>query len=256
MLVKKRQDTIFSILAERPQVTVKELSVLLGVSEVTIRKDLNVLENEGILKRTHGGAAQISSDSIEKRMLFRYNEKLKIAKEAVKLVEHGETLLIEAGSTNAVFAKELASSGKEVHIITNSLYLPRLVKGYGNMHVTVIGGNVQSEAEALVGPLAKLVLQTLYVNKAFIGMDGFSANLGFTCGDFLRAEIGREMSQRAEKVIILAESSKFNNTGVTSVVELSRIHAVISDGDLPEQTRALLQNHHIHTIIIDEESYS
>lgn len=254
--MKKRQDAIFSIFAEQPQVTVKELSALLGVSEVTIRKDLSALENEGILKRTHGGAAQVSSDSIEKRMLFRYNEKLKIAKEAVKRVEHGETLLVEAGSTNAVFAKELASSRKEVHIITNSLYLPRLVKGYGNIQVTVIGGNVQSEAEALVGPLAKLVLQSMYVKKAFIGMDGFSESLGFTCGDFLRAEIGREMSYRAEKVIILAESSKFATTGVTSVVELSRVDTVISDRDLSEQKRAILKKHHINTIIGDEESCS
>lgn len=247
--MKERQNKIFSILMEQPKVTVKELSDLLKVSEVTVRKDLSQMEDDGILKRTHGGAAQISPDSIEKRMLIRYNEKLKLAKEAVKLVEDGETILIEAGSTNAVFARELADN-REVNIITNSLYIAGLMKGYHNVQVTVLGGTLQNDAQAMVGPLAKLALSQICVSKAFIGMSGFTESLGFTCTDFLRAEIGREMSLRAQEVIVIAEASKFNQTGVTSIVELEEVDIVISELGLADEKLKMLKKHRVQTILI------
>ncbi|MDF2989333.1 MAG: sugar metabolism transcriptional regulator [Eubacterium sp.] len=247
--MKDRQEKIFSIISRQPEVSVKELSVILGVSEVTIRKDLAQLEDEGVLKRIHGGAVQLSSDSIEKRMLFRYKEKLKIAQEAVKLVNDGDTILVEAGSTNAVFAKELATCRK-VHIITNSLYIPRILKEYHNVQVTVTGGNLQNESEAMVGPIAKTALSGIFVNKAFLGMDGFSESLGFTCGDFLRAEIGNVMGHRAEKIIVLAEASKFENTGLTSVVELSRVDTVITDRNISNDKLKILKKHNINTVIV------
>ena len=247
--MNERQNKIFDIVSKKPSVTVKELSLSLGVSEVTIRKDLSSLENEGLLKRTHGGAAQMASNSIEKRMLFRYEEKLRIAKEAAKLVSDDEVVLIEAGSTNAVLAKELACK-KRVHIITNSLYISQMLKENNNVKVTLLGGELQRESETMVGPLTKLCLSIVGVHKAFIGMDGFSEKLGFTCGDFLRAEVGKEMCQRAEKVIILAESSKFDNIGATPVAELSHVSIVITDKDLSKEKLNILQNNNIQTIIV------
>lgn len=247
--MNERQNEIFDILSKKPKVTVTELSTMLKISEVTIRKDLTTLESQGLLKRIHGGATQIASNSIEKRMFFRYEEKLKIAKEAAKFIDNGESILIEAGSTNAVLAKELANN-INIHIITNSVFIAHMLNQYENVKLTVIGGEFQSESEAMVGPLAKLCLSKIYVNKAFIGMDGFSEKLGFTCGDFLRAEVGREMCQKAEKVIILAESSKFDNTGVTSMTELSNVSMVITDKDIPEEKLNILKKHNIQTIIV------
>lgn len=248
--MKERQDKIFTIFADRPNITVKELAALLNVSEVTVRKDLSALENSGVLRRTHGGIAQVSSDSIEKRLQFRYNEKLKIAKEAVKLVEDGDCILLEAGSTNALFARELTEQ-KEVKIITNSLYIPKMLKDRRNVHITVLGGYFQAEAEAMVGPLTKLLLSNLSVDKAFIGMDGFSEQLGFTCGDFMRAEVGKEMCDRARKVFVLSESSKFENVGLTTVAEFSKINTVISDKDIPPRAAGILKKYQINTIIVE-----
>ncbi len=247
--MKERQNIIFSILTEKPKVTVKELSDRLLVSEVTIRKDLSQMENDGIIKRIHGGAAQISSESIEKRMLIRYNEKLKLAKEAVKLMKDGETILIEAGSTNSVFARELAEH-REVNIITNSLYIAGLMKSYQNVQVTVLGGNLQNDAQAMVGPLAKLALSQLCVSKAFIGMSGFTESLGFTCTDFLRAEIGREMSLRAQEVIVIAEAAKFDQIGMTSIVELDKVSTVITEKEIAEDKLKVLMKHNIQTLLI------
>ncbi|MGK0467764.1 DeoR/GlpR family DNA-binding transcription regulator [Clostridium sp.] len=247
--MNERQNEIFDILSKKPKVTVIELSKMLRVSEVTIRKDLTALENQGLLKRTHGGATQIASNSIEKRMRFRYEEKLRIVKEAVKLIANGETILIEAGSTNALLAIELADN-INVHIITNSVFIAYSLNQYENVKLTVIGGEFQSESEAMVGPLTNLCLSKICVDKAFISMDGFSEKLGFTCGDFLRAEVGKKMCQRAETVIILAESSKFDNTGITSVTELSNVSIVITDKDIAQEKVNILQKHNIQTIIV------
>lgn len=246
--MNKRRNEIFNIVSKKPKVTVKELANILDVSEVTIRKDLSSLEEEGLLKRTHGGAVQMSSNSIEKRMLFRKEEKIKIAKEAAKLISQGETILIEAGSTNAVLASELLNK-KGVHIITNSLYITEILKDNTNVKVTLLGGELQDKSEALVGPLTTLCLSKVAVDKAFIGMDGFSEKVGFTCGDFFRAEVGREMWRRAEKTIILAESSKFDNIGATSVIELTEAYMVITDKDISEDKLNILEKNNIKTII-------
>jgi len=247
--LNERRNEIFSIISKQPKVTVKELSGMLEVSEVTVRKDLTALEHEGILKRTHGGAVQIISNSIEQRMLFRTEEKLMIAKEAAKLILPGETVLIEAGSTNTVLASEL-STVNGIHIITNSLYIMEMLKDNDNVKVTLLGGELQRESESMVGPLTILCLSKVAVHKAFIGMDGFSEKLGFTCGDFLRAEVGREMWRRADKTIILAESSKFDNIGATPVMALSEVDMVITDKELSEEKIRILEENNIETIII------
>lgn len=247
--MNERQHTIFNIISEKPRVSVKELAITLGVSEVTIRKDLSSLENEGLLKRTHGGAVQMASNSTEERIRFRYVEKLKLAKEAARFIQHGESILLEAGSTNAVFAAEL-SQKKDIHIITNSLFISESLKNNRNTKVTLLGGELQQDAEALVGPLTKLCLSKICVDKAFIGMDGFSEKMGFTCGNFLRAEIGKEMCQRAQKVFILAESSKFDNVGATPVADLSQIYMVITDKGLEKNKLRVLENNNIKTIIV------
>jgi DeoR/GlpR family transcriptional regulator of sugar metabolism len=248
-VLNERQIKIFNAISKTPTVSVKELSLELKVSEVTIRKDLSFLEKEGLLKRTHGGAVQIASDSIEKRMMFRYDEKLKISKEAAKLVKDGETILIESGSTNAVLARELSNKNK-LHIITNSLYIAEMLINKRNIKVTLLGGELQEESQTMVGPLTKLSLSMIAVNKAFIGMDGFSEKLGFTCGDFLRAEIGKEMCNRAENVIVMAESSKFDNVGMTPVVDISKVNMVITDKEISKSKLSILEKNNIHTIIV------
>ncbi|MDD7795713.1 DeoR/GlpR family DNA-binding transcription regulator [Clostridium sp. 'White wine YQ'] len=247
--MNERRNEIFNIISIEPKVSVKKLSNILGVSEVTIRKDLSALEEEGVLKRTHGGAVQMASSSIEKRLSFRQNEKQRIAEEASKLVLPGETILLEAGSTNTVLAKEI-SKKSGVHIITNSLYITYMLKDTLQVKVTLLGGELQQDSEAMVGPLTTLSLSKIAVDKAFIGMDGFSEKLGFTCGDFFRAEVGKEMCKRAEKTIVLADSSKFDNIGVTPVVELNDVYMVISDKDITKEKLSILKKHNVNTIIV------
>lgn len=247
--MNERQTKIFNTICKEPKVTVKELSLIMEVSEVTIRKDLSALEDEGLIKRTHGGVAQINSNEIEKRLHFRYEEKLRIVNKATELIEEGDTILVEAGSTNTLLAREI-SRMKKINIITNSLYIAEMLKENENAKITLLGGELQKDSEAMVGPITKLCLNQLYVDKAFIGMDGFSEKLGFTCGDFLRAEIGKEMASRAKNVVVLAEASKFENVGVTSIVKLDEVSTVVTDQGIQKERLEILKKYKIEVIVI------
>jgi Transcriptional regulators of sugar metabolism len=125
-----------------------------------------------------------------------------------------------------------------------------MLKEIPKVKVTLLGGELQQDSEAMVGPLTKLSLSKIAVDKAFIGMDGFSEKLGFTCGDFFRAEVGKEMCKRAEKIIVLADSSKFDNIGVTPVVELSGVYMVITDKDITDEKLRILKKNNVSTIIV------
>ncbi|AAK79398.1 DeoR/GlpR family transcriptional regulator of sugar metabolism [Clostridium acetobutylicum] len=243
-----RQNKIFNIIVKSPKITVKELSKLLSVSEVTIRKDLSSLEEERLIKRIHG-AAEISSDSIESKILSKYEEKLRIAKEGIKFVDNGDTILIEAGSTNALLAKQI-SEARNVHIITNSLYIAENLKLKENVKITLIGGELQKEGDALVGPVAKACLNEVIVDKAFIGMDGFSKELGFCCSDFFRAEIAKEMCSKANKVIVLGEASKFENVGVTLTAKFNEVYTVITDTKISKENMNILKENKVRTLVV------
>ena len=144
--MKERHLEILDIVNERERISVQELSEKLGLSVVTIRKDLEELESEGLLRRQHGYAAKASPDAINSRMSFRYLEKKKIAQKAVSLVEPMETIMIESGSTCALFAAELAAVN-DVTIITNSTYIARSLGTAPGAKVILLGGDYDTVAE-------------------------------------------------------------------------------------------------------------
>ena len=148
--MKERHLEILDIVNERERISVQELSEKLGLSVVTIRKDLEELESEGLLRRQHGYAAKASPDAINSRMSFRYLEKKKIAQKAVSLVEPMETIMIESGSTCALFAAELAAVN-DVTIITNSTYIARSLGSAPGAKVILLGGDYDTVAEVTPG---------------------------------------------------------------------------------------------------------
>jgi DeoR/GlpR family transcriptional regulator of sugar metabolism len=223
-----RQYKILEYVAEQPHITVKELAQYLEVSEVTIRKDLTALENDRLLKRTHGGVTLLNPDSMEAKMAHNYLAKLAIAKAAAALVQPGDTILVDAGSTNAVFAKELLHK-QNVHVITNSLYIANILVDAPSLQVTLIGGTLQRHSQTFAGPIAKYVLDKISVQKAFLATNGFSERLGFTCNDFSQVEIGALMAEHAQSVYILADADKFTSVGTTTIVPLAQVDAVITN---------------------------
>ena len=230
-MLNDRQNNILKILGKNDQSTVNDLSEELKVSTVTIRQDLNFLEAEGLLKRVHGGAVLKDADDLENRLVVNYDKKLLIARKLASLVGEGETILIESGSVNALLARELLKI-KKVTIITTNVYIARQFRKNDQANIIILGGIYQHDSETLVGKITKTCIDQLNIDKAFIGVDGYTAISGFTLRDLFRAEISSYIIQKAKDVYIVSDSSKFGKTELTNICYLSDIQHIATNSDL------------------------
>ncbi|MFV0395247.1 MAG: DeoR/GlpR family DNA-binding transcription regulator [Coprobacillaceae bacterium] len=238
-----RHTKILDLLSEHKKIEVAKLSELLGVSQVTIRKDLGHLEGSGIIVREHGYAVLNSSDDINNRLAYNYNTKQEIAKLATDMVMDGETIMIESGSCCALLALEIAQTKRDVTLITNSAFIADYVRKVSKTKTIVLGGEYQNESQVMVGPITRKCAEAFFVDKLFIGADGFSKITGFTGNDYMRAVAVRDMAKQADKVVVVTESAKFTQKGIVSLLQAKEIHAVITDNDIPKESEEyLLQN--------------
>ena len=180
-------------------------------------------------------------DDINNRMAVRYDTKLKIAKEAAKSVVNGETIMIESGSSCALLAEQLAVDKKDVTIITNSAFIANYIREISVGRVILLGGEYQKESQVMVGPLVRQCAGEFYVDKLFVGTDGFVPEIGFTGGDMMRTEAMKSMAQSAKKVIVVTDSSKFCKQGVVVQFKLSEVHSVYTDSGLSREAKVLLE---------------
>jgi DeoR/GlpR family transcriptional regulator of sugar metabolism len=236
-MINERQNTILELLGRKDQTTVKQLALDLNVSSVTIRQDLNFLESEGLLKRVHGGAVLKDADDLSNRLGVNYEKKLKIARKLADHVKNGETILIESGSVNALLARELVKR-KKVTLITTNVYIARQFRRDEQANIILLGGVYQHESESVVGKITKICLDQVNFDKAFVGIDGYTSETGFTIRDLFRAEISSHIIHQSRDVFIVSDSSKFGKTELTSICFLKDIHHIATDSDLPGQYRA------------------
>lgn len=246
--MNRRQRRIIDCLNTGNMTSVRDLARLLDVSAVTVRQDLTHLENEGFLRRVHGGAVLQSADDISKRLVVNYENKQRIARAAAGFVREGESILIESGSTNAILVKELGKR-EGVTIITSNVFIARQLKK--NMHASIIllGGLYQHESESLVGSLAKLCLDNVNFSKAFIGVDGFTIESGFTSTDMMRAEISAHIVRKGAEVFVVTDSSKFGRVHLTNLFHPRDIRHVITDAGIPEKEKSFLEENGVQVII-------
>lgn len=245
--MNERQLAILNKVVNASQIGIGLLSKEFGVSQVKIRQDMKVLEQNGVIRRFHGGAMSVSDDDIMKRLSLNHDIKLQIAKEAATFVNNGETVMIESGTTNALLARELASKNN-VTILTNSTFISRYVRNM-NIRVILMGGDYQYESEVVVGPLTSKCIKEFHVEKVFIGADGFSPEVGFTCVNLMCAEVAKAMAERAEKTIVLTDSSKFVRLGVACLFKPTEVDMVITDNHISEKTLSILRNFNIEVHI-------
>ena len=243
----ERHTKILELLNENKKLEVSELSQLLKVSQVTIRKDLDQLEKLELVKREHGYAHLYSPDNMNSRLAYHYNQKVQIAKKAIELVEDGETIMIESGSCCAIFAYELTKNRKDITLITNSAYIANYISNQ-NVKIILLGGEYQNDAQVMVGPLVRKGIENFYVDKLFVGTDGFTEKSGFTGNDYLRAEAVKDMAEHADKVIIITESNKFGQKGLVSLLPLSKVYAVVSDEKISNEYEESLSNQNVKVI--------
>ncbi len=248
--MKERHLQILSIINEKGRASVQELSEALKLSMVTIRKDLEELESQGLLRRQHGYATKASPDSINSRMAFFYPEKKAIAQKAVDLVQPMETIMIESGSTCALFALEAALQ-KDVTIITNSAYIARYLNQAPMPHVILLGGDYDTVAEVTTGPVTQLCAREYHVNKLFVGVDGFTEESGFTNSNHTRSCVVKDLAKRAEHIIVLTTSDKFGRQSVAKMFSPEEVQTVVTDSNIPEEYIKSLECHGIHVEIAE-----
>lgn len=244
-----RQSRILAIMAERKRVTVTELAAALQVSEVTTRKDLSQLESKGLLKREHGYASLMSSDDVGNRLSVNYDIKRRIAQKAAESVRDGETVMIESGSCCALLAEELLAQRRDITVITNSVFIATYVRKQPNAHIILLGGEMQNESQVMVGPLVKKCVESFYVNKLFVGTDGFN-DFGSMSSDLMRAEAVRNMADNAKQAVILTESAKFSQPGVVPLFSYSEISSIYTDDKITEDVMDNLQKQDIETCVV------
>ena len=213
-----RTTQILALLVQEKKIEVTELSAHLGVSQVTVRKDLDAMEAQGLITREHGFAVLSSTDDIKGRLAYHYEEKKKIALRAAELVKDGDTIMIESGSCCALLAAALTELRSGITMITNSAFIADYIRRSSDFQIILLGGIYQQDAQVMVGP-----------------MDGWSARAGFTNQDQMRAQAVRDMARQADRVIVLTESEKFERHGTVPLNLKDQVKAVITDQNIEEQ---------------------
>lgn len=230
-MLNERQNRILEILALKDQTSVSHLAGQLKVSSVTIRQDLSFLEAEGLLKRVHGGAVLKDADELDNRLGFNYDKKLRIARKVASYVNEGESILIESGSVNVLLARELMKINK-VTLITTNVYIARQFRKVPQANIILLGGIYQHDSETLVGKITKACIDQIHIDKAFLGIDGYTTENGFMLRDLFRAEISSHIINQARDVFIVTDSSKFGRKQLTNICYPSDIQHIATNSDL------------------------
>lgn len=236
-----RKSHLLEVVMGRGRVPVGELAELVGVSQVTVRKDLDELEARGLLKREHGVAVAGPADDMRTRLAIRYPAKRRIARAAAAIVADGETVMIESGSVCVLLAEELSATQRGITIVTNSAFIAHYLRRSPGANVILLGGTYQPESEALVGPMTAAAASSLFVDKLFIGIDGFTTEDGFTGKDIMRVETVRALATRAREVIVLSESNKFPSQGAVALLHTNEVARVFTDDALDSEIAQHLQ---------------
>ncbi len=248
--MKERQNRILDALTKHEKLEVKELAEMMEVSQVTIRKDLDALTQQGLIIRNHGYATLNNSDDMNNRLAYHYEMKQRIAKKVCEDIHDGETIMIESGSCCALVALEIAQSKKNITIITNSAFIADYIRNE-DIKVILLGGEYQASSQVLVGPITINNAKNFFVDKYFIGADGFSQKSGFTGKDYLRAETVREMAKQAAHVIVVTESEKFGHIGTVNLLDTKNVAKVYTDTHIPQEDEIYLNEMNVEVIKVD-----
>jgi DeoR/GlpR family transcriptional regulator of sugar metabolism len=245
MLARQRQERILDLLRRHGGVRVSELVGLLGVSDMTVRRDIEALAHRGLLERVHGGATALGGRSSEepgfaaKSELAR-EEKIAIARATAALVADGESVAISAGTTTLAVARELLSRNG-LTVVTNSPPVADLMHDPARPDRTVVlVGGVRTPSDALVGPVTVAALRTLHVDTLVLGVHGVSTEEGLTTPNLMEAETSRALVACARRVIVTVDHTKWGVVGLSTIAELDRVDVLITDSGISADARRSL----------------
>ncbi len=252
----KRRETIAQQLGREHVVRVSELSRRFGVSEVSIRRDLERLERQGLLQRVHGGAVAVAIGNgpgeLASAPTPRLEEKRRIGRAAAALIRPGDRVLFDSGTTVLEIARclsdDLAGTGN-LTAITCSFPIVQELGHRPGMHMLVLGGIYLPEHRVVAGPQTIENLRGLHADKMFLGTDGLTLDHGLTTANVLEAEVDRAMVKAAAQIIVVTDSSKIGCVGLTTIIPLNEIDVLVTDRDAPEDFLEQLRHLDVQVIL-------
>jgi DeoR family transcriptional regulator, aga operon transcriptional repressor len=249
----ERRKSILNKINEIGQVYVHELGQEFDVSDVTIRNDLERLEKKKMLIRARGGAIKIEGSVgvdyhiSEKNKLYA-EEKSRIGKKAGQLIADHDTIILDSGTTTLEITNYMAHL-KDINVICNALNVINQLVKLQNINIIIPGGYLRRISLSLVGPLAEKNMQNLFVDKAFIGVDGFDTKHGIYTPNIEEAYFNEIMIKMSREVIIVCDSSKFLRRSLAYICGLDKIHCVVTDSGISDEDRKRLEDARIKVII-------
>jgi DeoR family transcriptional regulator, aga operon transcriptional repressor len=253
LLIDERRQHILSLVQNQGRVVVGELSRDLGISQITIRKDLEYLQLKGLVRRTHGGALRVQSSALfdptlQEKQKQHLQEKQRIAAAAAKMVEEGQCVMLDSGTTTTAIGHELRRFS-QLTVITNAMNIAAELAST-NLEVVLIGGILRKNSLSLVGPLAEDVLKEMHADILFLGVDGFDPEAGLTTPNFLESRVNRAMVRAARRVVAVCDSTKFSRRSLSRIVPPDSIHCVITDRGINRETEAALRAQNLEVIVV------
>ncbi|MCR4431545.1 MAG: DeoR/GlpR family DNA-binding transcription regulator [Tepidanaerobacteraceae bacterium] len=245
MFAIERQNKIKEILFKEKRVDVSQLSEMFDVTEVTIRRDLDKLEQEGFLIKIYGGAV-LNEDILQKNVLEEAEsetpeDKKMIGSIAAQMIENGEAVFLGYGTTCLEIAKKIKD--KKITVVTNDLAIALELKDSLGVKVIVTGGDLVPSTSMLVGRFAHQALYGIYINKAFIGVKGVNFDSGYTLDRYEEAMFIQEVAKISKEIIIVADHTKFYKTAFAKLGDLTMAKKIITNKEIPSEFKSFFFEH-------------
>ena len=253
LLNEERRRAILELMQHDGRVLVADLAQQFQTSQVTIRKDLDILHIRGMIHRTHGGALParqgvLEDPTLREKEKLQRKEKLSIAAAAARLVAEGQVIILDSGTTTTEIARALRNM-KNLTIITNAVNIAAELAN-SSVEVILTGGTVRKNSFSLVGPIAEETLRRLSADICFLGVDGFDVQHGLSTPNLQEAKVNRVMVEIAKRTVATCDSSKFGRRSLSLIVEPSALHQVITDRGIPKADMQALKKAGIEVTLV------
>jgi DeoR family transcriptional regulator, aga operon transcriptional repressor len=251
--IAQRHKYILDLLEKEGFVKVQDLSESLGVSEVTIRKDLKQLEERKLLLKSHGSASPLGSlihdRHIDEKEKVQVEEKRRIAAAASSLLNHNDKIIIASGTTLLAFARAIYLA-EPFTVITPSVKVSLILSYRPNIEIIQLGGALRKSSASVIGPYSESLLSEMMCSKLFLSVDGIDLDFGLTTSNIAEAHLNQHMIRASKKVIVLADSSKFGKRGFGKICNINQVHHIITDNNAPGSFIHLIREKGIEVTLV------
>lgn len=259
LLGEERRRKILEVLDREGRVMVDDLVRRFKVSAVTARADLDALAERGSLVRSHGGAVRLISPAQDYPLKFKEGlhqaEKLRIAGVAVQLIQPGQTVLLDSGTTTGQVARQIRMRKlKPLTVITNALNIAMELAEFQGVSLIMIGGILRHVSNSFVGPQAERMLQDLHADHCFLAVDGLDPETGLSTPDVLEAQLNAQMIRISSQVTAVADASKFGRRSLSVICGVERIDRIITDERIAPETASALEARGVEVVVAGDPS--